>query len=238
MPLSPHQFMLAVVAMATQTLRHSQDIIMVVPYSLRSETGTDSMAGCLLDRAPSACDGNKLIPHANPSSPPSRPRNRPLPTRSPSQPSASLSIFNLAEVMVTLHPATGYLDQSFGHPFSLRPSGAKIPVSFEFFQNKHDISMVLEHDEEILTSQDSDCLLSTFQLVLVLMAQQKNVEEMVSAVFSEVHHPTVIPDGPVESHRISDVISCGAGPKYMEAIREDFSTCPGINTHLPGLVVL
>ncbi|KAJ5181195.1 AMP-dependent synthetase/ligase [Penicillium cf. griseofulvum] len=64
------------------------------------------------------------------------------------------------------------------------------------------------------------------------MVQQKNVEEIISAVSSEVHRPVVIPDGSVELYRVSNPTSCGAGPQYVEAIREGLATCLGINTDL------
>ncbi|KAI3013279.1 hypothetical protein CBS147346_282 [Aspergillus niger] len=50
--VSPHQLMLTAVALATQALRPSQDIVMMAPYSLRTEPLTEVLAGCLLDRVP------------------------------------------------------------------------------------------------------------------------------------------------------------------------------------------
>ncbi|PYH54683.1 CoA-dependent acyltransferase [Aspergillus niger CBS 101883] len=50
--VSPHQLMLTAVALATQALRPSQDIVMMAPYSLRTEPLTEDFAGCLLDRVP------------------------------------------------------------------------------------------------------------------------------------------------------------------------------------------
>jgi amino acid adenylation domain-containing protein len=238
MTLSPHQFMLAAVAMATQTLRHSQDIIMMAPYSLRHEPGTEKLAGCLLDRVPirvrweqtnSLREFLKSVQQASQSAIAHAIPFSALCKALQLQPSITES---LAEIMVTFHPATDSIDESFGQPFSLRPSGAKFPVLFEFFQNNDEITMVLEHDEAILTSHDSESLISAFRLVLALMVQQKNVEEIVSTVFDEVHRPVVIPDGPVELYRASNPVSCEAGPQYVEAICEGFATCLGISTDL------
>ncbi|KAJ5898545.1 AMP-dependent synthetase/ligase [Penicillium tannophilum] len=244
--ISPHQLMLAAVAMATQTLRPSQDIIMMAPYSLRNEPGTESLAGCLLDRVPIRVRWEKtdtlrdFLQFVHQASQSAIAHFVPFSALTKSlqlQPSLTDS---LAEIMVTFHSKTS-LDNSFdfGQTLTIRLTGAKFPLLFEFFQSNEDqnqTSMFFEYDEAILTSHESECLVSAFQLVLTLIAQHKNVNEIVSTVSnsSEARHPSVVPNtlAESESDRASDLSSSGTQPQYVEAIREAFATCLDINMDL------
>ncbi|PWY64802.1 acetyl-CoA synthetase-like protein [Aspergillus eucalypticola CBS 122712] len=207
--LSPHQLMLAAVTLATQALRPSQDIVMMAPYSLRTEPLTEELAGCLLDRVPIRVKWDRqqsllellravqqssqtAIAHAVPYA--SLCKALQLP------PSLTNS---LAEIMVTFHPASSdETRRSFGQPFNLRPSGAKFPVLFEFFQQSPDetITVFFEHDDALLSGDDSEALMSAFQLVLQLIAQHQTVHEIVDSVCREARILTKHLNGPVESH--------------------------------------
>ncbi|KAJ5805380.1 AMP-dependent synthetase/ligase [Penicillium pulvis] len=243
MSISPHQLMLAAVAMTTQSLRPSQDIIMMAPYSLRNEPGTENLAGCLLDRVlirvrwEKAYTLREFLQSVHQASQSAMAHFVPCSALFKSlqlQPSLTDS---LAEIMVTFHSKTS-LDNplDFGQTLTIRPTGAKFPLLFEFFQSNEDqnqISMFLEYDEAILTSHESECLVSAFQLVLTLIAEHKNIDEIVSTVSntSEDVHPVVIHDTSTksESDRASDPSSSGTQPHYVEAIREAFATCLDIN---------
>lgn len=231
--LSPHQLMLAAVTLATQALQPSQDIVMMAPYSLRTEPLTEELAGCLLDRVPIRVKWDRqqsllellravqqssqtAIAHAVPYASLCKALHLP--------PSLTNS---LAEIMVTFHPASSdETRRSFGQPFNLRPSGAKFPVLFEFFQQSPDetITVLFEHDDALLSGDDSEALMSAFQLVLQLIAQHQTVHEIVDTVCREARILAKHPNGPVDGQFLEP---CN-NESDVETIREAFATCLGV----------
>ncbi|GLA38530.1 putative Hybrid PKS-NRPS biosynthetic cluster [Aspergillus niger] len=226
--VSPHQLMLTAVALPTQALRPSQDIVMMAPYSLRTEPLSENLAGCLLDRLLRAVQQSSqaAIAHAVPYSSLCKGLHLSPTLTEP-----------LAEIMVTFHPpATNKAGCSFGQPFSLRPSGAKFPVLFEFFQQSPDepITVVFEHDDAILSGQDGEALLSAFQLVLQIIGDNQTVHEIVETVCREVRTPAKRLNGLLED-QVSE--SCSEGSKHEfheEIVRKAFATCLGVTVEDVG----
>ncbi|KAI3023694.1 hypothetical protein CBS147353_107 [Aspergillus niger] len=232
--VSPHQLMLTAVALATQALRPSQDIVMMAPYSLRTEPLTEDFAGCLLDRVPFRVKWDRsqsllellravqqpsqaAIAHAVPYSSLCKGLHLSPTLTEP-----------LAEIMVTFHPpATNKAGCSFGQPFSLRPSGAKFPILFEFFQQSPDepITVVFEHGE---------ALFSAFQLVLQIIGDNQTAYEMVETVCREVRTPEKRLNGLLED-QVSESCSEGSNNEFHEEIvRKAFATCLGVTVEDVG----
>ncbi|GKZ75838.1 hypothetical protein AnigIFM56816_003294 [Aspergillus niger] len=198
------------------------DIVMMAPYSLRTEPLTEDLASCLLDRQSSQA----AIAHAVPYSSLCKGLHLSPTLTEP-----------LAEIMVTFHPpATNKAGCSFGQPFSLRPSGAKFPILFEFFQQSPDepITMVFEHDDAILSGQDGEALLSAFQLVLQIIGDNQTAHEMVETVCREVRTPEKSLNGLLED-QVSESCSEGSNNEFHEEIvRKAFATCLGVTVEDVG----
>ncbi|KAL3264228.1 hypothetical protein ABHI18_000972 [Aspergillus niger] len=139
--------------------------------------------------------------------------------------------------MVTFHPpATNKAGCSFGQPFSLRPSGAKFPILFEFFQQSPDepITVVFEPDDAILSGQDGEALLSAFQLVLQIIGDNQTAHEMVETVCREVRTPEKRLNGLLED-QVSESCSEGSNNEFHEEIvRKAFATCLGVTVEDVG----
>ncbi|KAK1142340.1 Nonribosomal Peptide Synthase (NRPS) [Aspergillus melleus] len=241
--LSLHQLMLAAVALATQSLRSSQDIVMMAPYSLRTEPLTEQLAGCLLDRVPIRVKWDRgqslhellravqqasqaAIGHAVPYASLCKALHLP--------PSLTDS---LAEIMVTFHPpGSDKAGRSLGQPFSLRPSGAKFPILFEFVQKSPEetIAAVLEHNDAILSAQDGEALMSAFQLVIQLIAQNQTVRTIVETVYREVRTPAETPNNPVTDQGSESCAERTNKESHVEVIQEAFATCLGMKVEDVG----
>ncbi|KAI2977078.1 hypothetical protein CBS147323_88 [Aspergillus niger] len=223
--VSPHQLMLTAVALATQALRPSQDIVMMAPYSLRTKPLTEDLAGCLLDRVPIRVKWDRtqslleLLRAVQQSSQAAIAHAVPYPSLCKGLHLSPTLTEPLAEIMVTFQPpATNKAGCSFGQPFSLHEP----------------ITVVFEHDDAILSGQDGEALLSAFQLVLQIIGDNQTANEMVETVCREVRTPEKRLNGLLED-QVSESCSEGSNNEFHEEIvRKVFATCLGVTVEDVG----
>ncbi|GKZ64433.1 putative Hybrid PKS-NRPS biosynthetic cluster [Aspergillus niger] len=223
--VSPHQLILTAVTLTTQAFRPSQDIVMMAPYSLRTEPLTEDLAGCLLDRVPIRVKSDRsqslleLLRAVQQSSRAAIAHAVPYSSLCKGLHLSPTLTEPLAEIMVTFHPpATNKAGCSFGQPFSLHEP----------------ITVVFEHDDAILSGQDGEALLSAFQLVLQIIGDNQTAHEMVETVCREVRTPEKRLNGLLED-QVSESCSEGSNNEFHEEIlRKAFATCLGVTVEDVG----
>lgn len=83
----------------------------------------------------------------------------------------------------------------------------------------------LEHDDAILSVRDGEALMSAFQLVMQLIAQNQTV---CTIVYREVRTPAETPNKPVKDQGSESCAERINKESHVEVIQEAFATCLGM----------
>lgn len=214
--ITPHQLLLAAVALTIHTLTAQTDIILAVPYLDRYEDGTASLAGLLLDRQPIRFQLNSdklasapsLLTSSKQGAQDARANYLPF-----TEIRKAANKSSLFDVMVTYHNQSDSLEKFFlpGTETTFhraRASGAKFPLMFEFVEETNHLNYEVEYNTHLFTTKQIEHLKTVLHTVLEglcnLQAPSEIVSNLQTPKFS-IADSSVVTSSPVASDSQSKI---------------------------------
>ncbi len=188
--VTPHQLLLAAIALTIHTFTDQKDIILAVPYMDRYEDGTSSLPGLLLDRQPirlqllpgRLASAASLLASSKESVQEARANYIPF-----TEIRKAANKSSLFDVMVTYHNQSDSLEEFFlpGSESTFhraRASGAKFPLMFEFVEEPQSIKYEVEYNTNLFNADQIEQVKSILHATLNGLCQLQAPSKIMSNI--------------------------------------------------------